>query len=503
MSVTVSDFDQLDGNVSIASDKIDPIISKNTKKDDKISTALNLPIVATYNLRSLMPKFLSLKNDLLERSIQIGFLQEIWEQSDNRAFHFEIEKLLEINGLKYISAPRPKNAKGRSYGGVAIVVNTKKFTLEKLNIFVPNGLEVVWGLVRSKNISAKFKRIIACSFYSPPNKMKNTKLADHLVSTLHMLSSKYPDCGIILGADKNYMDIKPVLSCGLKLRQIVDKCTRKDKILDVIIMNMSGYYKSPLIAPPIQADNPSAGQPSDHSVPVCIPHTDRHTRPQRTYRVVTYRPLPQSSIARFGEWIVNESWDTVRDDLSPSEQAQAFENIILEKLNQYCPKKEVKLSSQDKPFITAELKKLDRQRNREYLRRGKTEKYMNLKKLFDSKYKSASEKYLEKNLDELREAKPGQIFSILKRLGARPGDCLDSNTFSLPQHESESLSAQQSAERIAQHFASISQEYQPLSINQLPAHVQDKINSPGTPPIVSEFDTYKRIRAAKNPDLGS
>ena len=218
MSVTVSDFDQLDGNVSISSDKIDPIISKNTKKDDKISTALNLPIVATYNLRSLMPKFLSLKNDLLERSIQIGFLQEIWEQSDNRAFHFEIEKLLEINGLKYISAPRPKNAKGRSYGGVAIVVNTKKFTLEKLNIFVPNGLEVVWGLVRSKNISAKFKRIITCSFYSPPNKMKNTKLADPLVSTLNLLFSKYPEFGIMLGAgaDMNYMDIKPVLSWGLK-----------------------------------------------------------------------------------------------------------------------------------------------------------------------------------------------------------------------------------------------------------------------------------------------
>ena len=48
--------------------------------------------------------------------------------------------------------------------------------------------------------------------------MKNTKLADPLVSTLHMLSSKYPDCGIILGAgaDMNYMDIKPVLSWGLK-----------------------------------------------------------------------------------------------------------------------------------------------------------------------------------------------------------------------------------------------------------------------------------------------
>ena len=410
--------------------------------------------------------------------------------------------MLEINGLKYISASRPKNSKGRSYGGVAIVVNTLKFSIEKLDIFVPSGLEVIWGLVKPKNVAAKFKRIITCSFYSPPNKMKNTKLADHLVSTLHMLSSKYSDCGIILGADKNYMDIKPVLSCGLKLRQIVDKCTRKDKILDVIIMNMSGHYKSPFIAPPIQSDNPSAGQPSDHSVPVCIPHTDRHTRPERTYRLVKYRPLPQSNINKFGEWIVHESWNSVTDDLSPSEQAQAFEDKILEKLNQYCPQKEVKLSSHDKPFFTAELKKLDRQRNREYLKRGKSEKYMKLKKLFDVKYKSAAAKYLDKNLEELREAKPGQIFSVLKRLGARPGDCLDSNTFTLPTHESESLSEQQSAERIANHFASISQQYSPLSINKLPARVQHKLKSPGTPPSVSELDTYRKIRAAKKPRSG-
>ena len=66
-------------------------------------------------------------------------------------------------------------------------------------------------------------------------------MADHIVSTLHMLCSKYPDSGIILGADKNSMDITPILNCGLKLRQVVDKNTRKGKIIDVIIMNTSGY----------------------------------------------------------------------------------------------------------------------------------------------------------------------------------------------------------------------------------------------------------------------
>ena len=78
-----------------------------------------------------MPKILSLKNDILERSVDLGFLQETWEQSDNETHQFEIEKMLEIDGLQYISAPRPKNAKGRSYGGAAIVVNTRKFSCEK------------------------------------------------------------------------------------------------------------------------------------------------------------------------------------------------------------------------------------------------------------------------------------------------------------------------------------------------------------------------------------
>ena len=208
----MSNLDQLDGNISFcSSDNV-----KNSRPDkptnmkiDKIAAALSLPIVATYNLRSLMPKIQSLKTDILERSVDLSFLQEIWEKGEDKVHQFEIEKMLEIDGLQYISKPRPTNAKGRSYGGAAIVINKEKFSCEKLNIFVPRTLEVVWGLVKPKNPSAKFKQIIACSFYSPPNKRKNSKMADHLVSTLHMLCAKYPDSGIILGADKNNKDITP------------------------------------------------------------------------------------------------------------------------------------------------------------------------------------------------------------------------------------------------------------------------------------------------------
>ena len=176
------------------------------------------------------------------------------------------------------------------------MVNVKKFACERLKISTPSNLEVVWGLLKSKTPTAKYKRIIVCSFYSPPNKKKNSKMADHIVSTLQMLSSKYPDSGVILGADRNYMDIKPILRCGLRLRQVVDKGTRNGAILDIIIMNLISYYNSPFIAPPLQPDDPNKGKPSDHCVPVCTPHTDRYSAPRRNYRIIKYRPLPESSV---------------------------------------------------------------------------------------------------------------------------------------------------------------------------------------------------------------
>ena len=126
----------------------------------------------------------------------------------------------------------------------------------------------------------------------------------YCVTTLQMLCAKYPECGLILGADKNYMDIRPILNSRLRLRQVVDRNTRQGSILDIIIMNLSCYYKSPIIAPPIKPDNPAKGKPSDHWVPVCIPHTDRYKPPSRNYRVIKYCLLPDSSVHRLANGLL-------------------------------------------------------------------------------------------------------------------------------------------------------------------------------------------------------
>ena len=76
------------------------------------------------------------------------------------------------------------------------------------------------------------------------------------VGPTHLARYRDPECGIILGADRNNMDIKPILSCGLRLRQVVGLSMRQGAILDIIIMNLSSYFKTPVIAPPLQPDDP-------------------------------------------------------------------------------------------------------------------------------------------------------------------------------------------------------------------------------------------------------
>ena len=168
-----------------------------------------------------------------------------------------------------------------------------------------------------------------------------------------------------------------------------------------------------------------------------------------------------------------------------------------ENLNICCPEETIKLGSQDKPWVNKELKKIHRLRSREYTRNGHSVKYKSLVKEFETKYKAAAQRYLSRNTNELKQTNPGHAYRILKKMGAQPGDCMDSNTFTLPSHQADNLTNQESAERIAEHFSAISQEFLPLNINKLAGRVQLKLKTSSSAPVVSVEDTLEKINAAK------
>ena len=476
-------------------------VRKTLRRDNRLEKSIFLPVVAVANLRSLVPKIRNFSKDVMERGIGVGLLTEVWQKTDNKKHIFEIEKMMKMEGIKYISTTRPSNKRG---GGAAIVADMKKFSLEELNISIPYNLEIVWGMLRrNSNVSSKSvkKEIIVVSFYCPPRSTKKTKLLDHILTTVHMLLSKYPSAGIIIGGDKNDLNISALISGIPGVRQIVTKATHKSKILDIIITNLHQYYQVPIIVPPVQPDDPVRGVPSDHSVPLAIPVTTAH-HTTREYKTVTVRPLPESGILEFKNWLSQVDWKHSLELPSPTRQVENFEKILESKLNLIFPLKTVKFSPTDKPFITAEIKKLDRKKKTEYRKHGKSVKYVALKNKFDLKYKKAAKKYIQKNSTDLKKENPSKAYSILKRMGAQPGDCGDDGTFSLQNHQDANMTLEECTEAIASHFSKISQEFSPLDPKNLPQRVQKKLLEPIKEeqlPKINESEVLDKIRKAKKP----
>jgi hypothetical protein len=130
---------------------------------------------------------------------------------------------------------------------------------------------------------------------------------------------------------------------------------------------------------------------------VACPLSASNSQRERDYITKVSRPIPDSGVREFGQWITVEDWTSIPEDISPTEQVIAFEKLVQDKLNTILPQKSVKIfPNYDKPFITSDLKKLDRLVKREYRKHNKSPKYLRLKADFDLKFEQAANSYLEK-----------------------------------------------------------------------------------------------------------
>ena len=110
--------------------------------NDRVAASAELPSIAVTNFRSLGPRLQNTKDDILLRDIDVLIGSKTWHKDSNMKLKDNIEELLQLHGMQYISCPRPNNKRG---GGVAILVNTKLFSITQLDMIVPLELEVVWA----------------------------------------------------------------------------------------------------------------------------------------------------------------------------------------------------------------------------------------------------------------------------------------------------------------------------------------------------------------------
>ena len=90
-------------------------------------------------------------------------------------------------------------------------------------------------------------------------------------------------------------------------------------------------------------------------------------------------------------------------EMTSTELVEAYQNYTSYQVEQYFPEKEVRVSEQDKPYFTEELRNLRRRRQRAYHEGGKNQKYVDIRNEFNKKLKQAAEKYRIKIIDEVSE----------------------------------------------------------------------------------------------------
>ena len=114
--------------------------------------------------------------------------------------------------------------------------------------------------------------------------------------------------------------------------------------------------------------------------------------------------------------------------------------------------------------MTPELNQLHRRVQREYFRKRKSMKWKVLKSKFKKLKRKTMKKFYNHFVTDLKESDPSKWYSMAKKIGAV--NQTDSNRISVECLDG--VEDQAAVEEIAKHFASVSQEYEPLKVENLP-----------------------------------
>jgi hypothetical protein len=244
-------------------------------------------------------------------------------------------------------------------------------------------------------------------------------------------------------------------------------------------------------------DEGSTGVPSDHQGVLVIP-LNNFCSQEKTKRTITTRPIMESSIDSFGREIVLEDWSFLNPESGSTLLVQQFQDHCSSRVDEFFPLKTVQITSYDQPFFTDRLRLIRRQRQREYRKAGKSERYTRLKAAFTEMFEKEAHKYKDKIIAEVTDGKRGSAYKALKKLGS--GKC-DDNSFDIPSHVEQNLSSEESAEVLAEYFSSISQEFDPIDPSSFTPDLKEKLQAPTEPvPILQEYQVYQKIVAAKKPN---
>ena len=434
---------------------------KVVKRNNKLFQALELPIIVNMNPHSVYNKVDEFCTFLKEESVDLLTMSESWEREG-----LQLDQIIQLEDFTIISNVHQRRGIG---GRPAIFVNNKKYHVKDITNTLVNvkwGVEAVWCILTPQNISkeSQVKKIACAAIYSKPGSKHKSDLLDHISDAFNILSAKYGNgLHFCIAGDTNELKLEPILNLTPNFVQVVSKPTRidpvsgRENILDPIITTLAPFYQEPKCLDPLDPDPDKNGKKSDHRIVLFKPISSLEQKTTRQTRIIKVRPITQSGIENMRNWLMEQTGKNVFEAETSHKKAEIFQNTLMEQFEINFPETNRKLNSDDSPWITHQLKKLDRKRKRIYSKERRSEKWAKLDKVFKDEVKKAKKTFYHKMIADLRKKKPSQWYSSLKRISG-----FDQNRQNVIIEEINHLSDEKQAEKIADFFSSIPNEYEAL-----------------------------------------
>ena len=206
--------------------------------------------------------------------------------------------------------------------------------------------------LRPRRLPRGFPCLVAGTVYHPQLGVNNSGMLNHLTTTLTDIVGQYPGCGIFVCGDFNRLSLSRLTS-QFKLKQIniIDKPTRGDKILDLVLTNLSHTYdKNAVYTLPLFGL-------SDRNV-VIVRTKKRPSRAGPSRKLISRRDTRASRKAELGRFFSAVDWSILDSTPNIDDRSRQLCDIITASLDAIMPAVKSKVHLNDPPWITPEFKTL-------------------------------------------------------------------------------------------------------------------------------------------------
>lgn len=404
----------------------------------------NFPRFVNANARSIGNKMNELEVIAKDYDLDMICITETWLTNENDS--------IQLNGYH---PPFRTDRENRRGGGAMCLVkdNIKVKHWSDLN---DNSIESTWLTLYPKRLPRAISSLTVGVIYHPPN-ADNFHTYTHISTSLDQILQKHPETGIILVGDFNSFK-DSYLKQNYTLRQIVEKPTRENRILDKVYTNVDQFYDNPQLIAPLGA--------SDHSVVLCNPQT-RSTYKKPETIVIKRRSNDQNSKNMFVYALKQVSWNDVYDAADCESKFKVFHDTIQGLLDYYLPIVETKSNTNDKPWLT------DSFRNKIYLRQkawheGNQAEFNKLRNNVNHSSRYLKSKFYRNSVEDLKQTNPSQWWRKTKVLAGIKGK--DSLSGLISMYHGDTI---QLANDINCSFQSITNSLQPLDLSTLPPPISE------------------------------